>query len=253
LHLNENNAVLSEEDKAFALSEEGPALSKEGLAFVAEVEALADEVWVDGPVIIHAMSAPPEGALAKTARRVANAFFISALALCLLLTTMLVFTGFSGGLFGLRFFVEPTDAMAPAIPRGSLLITRNRRPEQINPGDIITYYALPNEPESRLTRIVEERTGSAGNYLFRTVRPGDAAPDSIVINATSILGVRLTSLRYAGFVISFLRIYAIALAVLAAALCVAAVLLRKWLNPGMFKLRFSRFKRKEPDDVQTLL
>ena len=242
---------LNEETKDVVLPEEGPALSEEGLAFVAEVEALADEVWVDGPEIIHAMSAPPEGTLAKAARRVANAFFISSLVLCLLLTITLVFSGFPGGLFGLRFFVEPTNAMAPMIPRGSLLITRNRRPEQINPGDVITYYALPQEPESRLTRIVEERSGSAGNYLFRTVRPGDdAQPDSIVINATSILGVRLMAVPYAGFVLSFLRIYAVAIAVLAAALCVAAVLLRKWLNPALFK---RRFKRKEPDDVQTLL
>ena len=230
---------------------EDVVLSEEGQAFVAEVEALAEEVWVDGPEIVHAMSAPPEGPLAKTARRMANAFLVAALALCLLLTAMLVFTGFSGGLFGLRFFVEPTNAMAPVIPRGSLLITRSRSPEQINAGDVITYYALPQEPESRLTRMVEERTGSAGNYLFRTVRPGDdVQPDSIVINAASILGVRLVALPYAGYVISFLQIYAIAVAVLAAALFVAAVLLRMWLNPGMFK---RRFKRKEPDDVQTLL
>ena len=229
----------------------GAALSPEGKAFIKEINALADEVWDDKSDIVHALADPPDETRAKKTKRVSNAFFIAALFLCLLLTTMFLVTGFPGGLFGLRFFVEPTDAMAPDIPRGTLLITVNRRPDQINPGDLITYNALPDDPQSRMTRIVNERVGETPNYRFVTRRVGDAAPpDSIVVNPTNILGVGIARLPYAGYVISFLQLYAIGFAVLAAMLCLAAVLLRKWLRPIGSK---RRRKRKELEDVQSLL
>jgi len=227
------------------------ALSPEGKAFIKEIDALAEEVWDDKSDIVHALADPPDETRAKRAVRVSNAFFSSALALLLLLVSMFLATGFPGGLFGLRFFAEPTNAMAPAIRRGALLVTVNRRPEQINPGDLITYNALPGDPESRLTRIVYERLGDDGNYRFVTRLAGeDAPPDSMVVHHLNILGVGVVTLPYAAYVVSFLQLYAIGIAVLAGAFCLAAVLLRKWLRPIGYK---RRQRRKEREDVQSLL
>ena len=227
------------------------AISPEGQAFVEEVDALADEVWEEGRTIVPALASPPEDERkAKHIKRTANGFFIGAACVCVLLAlTMMLNAYAANGVFGLRFFVEPTDAMKPAIPRGSLLVTVNRKPDKINQGDIITYNALRDEPLTRLTRIVEERTGPDGNYRFRTKRPGNTPPDSLIVNVTNILGVKLFVVPYGGYVISFMRIYAGGFAGLAAALCAAAVLLRKWLRPITRKAS----ARKERDDVETLL
>ena len=245
---------LKRKEDEVAASAEDLALSQEGREIVDEIDELADEAWEEQRTIVPALAAKPDEIKAKKIKRIANAFFISAIALCLLLSMVFILNSFSGGLFGLRFFVEPTDAMAPAIRRGSLLVTVNRRPERINSGDVITYNALPHEPESRLTRIVETRTGSEGNHRFRTRRPGASLPDSIVIHSTSVLGVAVAAIPYAGFVIAFLRMHAIGIAFIAAAMCAAAVLLRKWLKPpaepGASRLAKWRLQRKERKDAE---
>jgi len=237
-----------------ALSQEGQALSQEGLAFVDEIDDLADEAWEEQRSIVPALALRPDEIKAKKFKRVANGLFVSAIALCLLLAMVFILNSFSGGLFGLRFFVEPTDAMAPNIRRGSLLVTVNRHPERINTGDVITYNALPRDRESRLTRIVETRTGGEGNYRFRTRRPGATMSDSIIIRSTDILGVAVAAIPYAGYAISFLHMHSVGLAVIAAAMCAAAVLLRKWLKPpkepGQSRLDQWRHKRREREEAE---
>jgi hypothetical protein len=207
-------------------------LSPEGKAIIKELEALADDV-LEGEPAEDAFAVPPSPKRARRVKTVANVFYALAAGLCLLLSITMVLNAFApNGVGGLRFFVEPTDAMkTQGIPRGALMITMYRKPEQIKPGDIITYYALPGETDTRLTRMVDEsRKGDGGQHFFRTKRSASAAQDSMEFNFTCILGVKLVAVPYAGFVISFVRGYAPGLAGLAAALCVAAVILRKWLR-----------------------
>ena len=205
-------------------------LSPQGKAFVDEVDLLADEVWDENSITL-AMAVVPDDNKARKIKRIANAFFAAGLFVCLVLSFVLALNVFPGGMFGLRFFVEPTDAMAPVIERGALLVTVSRAPEHIATGDVITYYALPGQPGSRLTRVVYARTGSGANTQFQTTRPGAGlAADSVAVPAEQVLGVRVAVMPRAGFVLSFLHTYAVAIAVLAAALCVAAVLLRKWVR-----------------------
>ena len=221
-------------------------LSPQGKAFVEEVEHLADEVWDDNTVTL-AMAVVPDEKKARNIKRLANALFGAGVCMCLLFAIVLALNTFPGGMFGLRFFVESTNAMSPMIERGALLVTVNRAAERISPGDVITYYALPGQPDSRLTRVVDERAGSGANIQFRTRRPeAGVAPDSLEIPAAQVLGVRVAVIPRAGFVLSFLHTYAWAVAVLAAALCVAAVLLRKWLRP------FARKKKVIVHEEQTL-
>ncbi|MCL2446296.1 MAG: hypothetical protein FWD06_05975 [Oscillospiraceae bacterium] len=210
-------------------------ISPQGEAFVEEVDHLADEVWDDNTVTL-AMAVVPGEKKARNIKRLANALFGFGVLVCLLLTVVLVLNTFPGGVFGLRFFVEPTDAMAPVIARGDMLITVNRAPERIDSGNVITYYALPGQPDSRLTRVVHERAGSGARLYFRTRRPeAGVEHDSLEIPAAQVLGVRVAVIPRAGFVLSFLHTHAWAIAVLAAALCVAAVLLRKWVRPFVRK------------------
>jgi len=210
--------------------EDASALSPEGRALVEEVEQLADEVLAAEKDTPETMTLPQ----AKSIRAAGGIFYGVTVALCLLLGVMLLLNAFAAnGVMGLRFFVEPTNAMLRQVPRGSLLITVMRSSGKIRPGDIITYNVLPDKPDvpgTRLTRIVAERLESNGKVVFHTKRAGDAAPDSMPINMTHILGVKLAVLPGVGYVISFAQTYAAALSVLAGALCVSAAVMRLWAN-----------------------
>ena len=201
-------------------------LSPEGQALLEEVDQLAGDV-------LAPEKAPPEPMgrkLAMNIRRTAGAFYIVTAVFCVLLAVTLFLNAFAAnGVLGVRFFVEPTNAM-PQAPYGSLLITVTRPSGRINKDDIITYYALPGEPDTRLTRIVDERLENNGIPIFRTKRAADAAPDSMFINMTHILGVKLAVIPYAGHVISFMQTYAAGFAVLSGALTVAAVVMRLWAD-----------------------
>jgi len=213
-------------------------ISPAGEDFIEEVVRLGGDVLENAPPEpVPVYDAPPEPRTekARKVRNAANALFALAVGLSLLLALATLLNSFSS-VAGLRFFVEPTNALRPVVPRGALLVTVYRKPADIHPGDIITYYALDDVPDTRLTRIVDERLSDPargeGNYLFRTKRAGDAAPDSILRNPTEILGVKLFAVPGAGYVVSFLRLYAWGFAVAAAAMGVAAVLLRRWLRGG---------------------
>ena len=202
-----------------------------------EVSQLADEV-------LAPVKNQPETMTENQARgikKAAGALYGVTVVLCVLLGITLLLNAFAAnGVLGMRFFVEPSDAMLRQVPRGSLLITVTRTSDKIKPGDIITYYALLDNPGSRLTRIVHERQDSNGIPLFRTKRAGDAEPDSMLVNMTRVLGVKLAVIPYAGYVISFVQTYIWGFAVLAGALCVAAAVMRSWAkreHPGLKKRR----------------
>ena len=211
-----------------------------------EVDQLAGEVLAP----VKEPPAPMTRRQAGNLRRTANGFYCAVVALGFLLGVMLLLNTFaSNGVLGVRFFVETTNAMLKQVPRGSLLVTVTRASDKIHPGDIITYYAVRGEPGTRLTRIVHERVENNDNDLplFRTKRGGDAGPDSMLINITHILGVKLAVLPGVGYVISFLQAYGWGLAILAGALLVSAAALRRWANrehPDLKKKKRKRLQRK---------
>lgn len=218
-------------------------LSPEGKALVDEVSQLAKDVLV-------AEKEPPLPMSADVAKRIkttANVFYGLTIVLCLLLSVALLLNSFAAnGVAGMRFFVETTNAMLSEVPRGSLMVTVSRKSEKIKPGDIITYYAIPDEQakDTRLTRIVAERVEGSDKALFRTTRGGNAAPDSMLINMTQVLGVKLFVIPGAGYVISFMQTYAAGFAVLAGAFCIAAVILRRWSNRERPELKKEKRHRK---------
>ena len=205
-------------------------LSPQGQALVEEVDQLAGEVLAPE----KEPPAPITNRQAKNMRRTANAFYFVTVALGFLLGVTLLLNAFAAnGVMGVRFFVEPTNAMRGEVPYGSLLITATRPSSRIKQGDIITFNVRPgtqDTPGARLTRIVDECREINGKPVFRTKRAGDAAPDSMLINMTHILGVKLAVIPGAGHVISFAQAYAAGLAVLAGALLISAVVLRRWVN-----------------------
>ncbi|MDR1465496.1 MAG: hypothetical protein LBJ11_09395 [Oscillospiraceae bacterium] len=241
----QGNGALSE-----APAEELP-LSLEGAALLADITQLAEEaaaVEDDGlPDIPYPLPPLPNPQKVKRIRIAVAAVFSAAIVFSLLSAgvTLLNRTA-AKGLGGLRFFIEPTAAMAPAVPRGALLITKTKQPEQINTGDIIKFSLMEGSSSALLTREVAERVDPAdgnGVPVFRTRRGTDAPIDAITVNQTRILGVKIAVLPGLGSVISFLQAYAGAFATLAAILCLAAVQLRMLMQrPKLAGFRLWRKK-----------
>jgi len=212
---------------------------------VEEVDQLAEEVLAP----VKEPPAPMTRRQAGNMRRVANGFYCAVVVLSFLLGVMLLLNTFAAnGVLGVRFFVETTNAMRGEVPRGSLLITVTRASGKIQAGDIVTYYAVRGDPGTRLTRIVHERVpNDNGLPLFRTKRAGNAAPDSMLINMTHILGVKLAVLPGVGYVISFLQSYGWGIFILIVTLVVSAVALRRWANtehPELKKKKRKKSNRK---------
>lgn len=213
------------------LAPEAPVLSEEGQAILDEIDVLADEMLSEAPDQNMLFVAPPTKRGARRLKIAVTALFSGTVLFSLLLTLMLLLNLFAeNGVGGMRFFVEHTDAMRPEISRGALLVTRYRPPSKIKRGDIITYYAVPKERDTRLTRYVESSAEHEGKYTYATRRASSQQLDSIRINHTYVLGVKFMAIPYLGYVISFVRLYAWGFAIVAAAMCVAAVLLRRWLK-----------------------
>ena len=232
-----------QDTKEFSLlGPEIPPISAEGQVLVDEIDHLADDVLVDSPDETMLFVAPPTKRGAKRLKIAVHVLFAGAALICLLLMSMLLLNRFArNGVGGMRFFVEHTDAMRPEISRGALLITTYRSPANINKGDIITYYAIPGDRDTRLTRIVESVTEADGVYTYTTRRAATKEQlDSIRIDHTYVLGVKLFAIPLFGYVISFMYLYGWGFAVLAAAMLIAAIMLRRWLkdkSPGRGKSR----------------
>ncbi|MDR2646569.1 MAG: hypothetical protein LBB67_00350 [Oscillospiraceae bacterium] len=230
----------------FSAQEEAPAtaasalplsISAAGLAAVEEIADLADEVLEEGLAQIAPIDTAQLAKRARTAKRTASGFFYSSLVLLLLLTITIILNQTAAvGVFGLHFYVEQTTAMDPVVPLGSLMITKTKDPAEIKAGDVITFEAIAKDPSSRLTRIVDSSEVNAGMYMFRTKRV-KATADSVLANQTSIKGVKIAVIPKMGYILSFIHAYSTALAILAAALCVAAVVLRKWSRGAQRKAR----------------
>ena len=238
------------------LGPEVPPISAEGQVLLDEIDLLADDVLTDTPDEKMLFVAPPTKQGVKRLKIAVRVLFALTTVICLLLVSMLLLYRTAPNGFGkLRFFVEHTDAMRPAIPRGSLLVTSYRAPAQIKKGDIVTYNAISGEHDTRLTRIVEEVTKedvlsedgqkTVEKYTYTTRRASTEQLDSLHIDHPSVLGVKLIVIPYFGYVISFMYLYGWGFAVLATAMFVAAVMLRRWVRDRSPK-RSKAPKRKQP-------
>ena len=238
------------------LGPETPVLSAEGQELVDEIDHLADDVLTDSPDETMLFVAPPTKRGAKRLKIAVAGLFACTGIICLLLMAMLLLNQFArNGIGGMRFFVEHTDAMRPEITRGALLITTSRSPAKIKKGDVITYYAIAGDRDTRLTRIVEDITKTEDLYTYTTRRASSTQLDSIRISHTYVLGVKLLVIPLFGYVISFMYLYGWGFAVLAAAMFVAAIMLRRWLkdkSPGRDKSRRKGKSNRVPADMPLL-
>lgn len=109
--------------------------------------------------------------------------------LCLVVTIQVVGQGYAN-VFGFSMFRVVTGSMEPAIPVGSLLITREVDMQNVQIGDIICFQAQESAIFGRMMthRVVEIYPAPDGGVQFVTKGDANLALDGYLVTQTNFVG-----------------------------------------------------------------
>lgn len=123
--------------------------------------------------------------------------------LALLSLILVLLAGTAPALVGYESFVVYSGSMAPAINVGDLAVVAPTKPEQLRPGDVITY-RTPQNPNLVVThRLVDVTREDQGRFSFQT--KGDANPvlDTVAVDAGAVLGRVAYTIPKLGYLVDF--------------------------------------------------
>jgi signal peptidase len=92
--------------------------------------------------------------------------------------------------------------MMPVLKVGSMVLTRPVAAQDINVGDIITFYSPLNQ-ELTSHRVIEVETGPS--LGFQTKGDANEEPDDLIIPAENVVGIICFQVPYLGYVSHFIK------------------------------------------------
>lgn len=97
---------------------------------------------------------------------------------------------YNDSLFNVNFFIVLSDSMAPTFRANDLIVTVKQSPEQIEEGDIITFYSRDNASFGEIiTHEVIEVISDNGALEFQTKGTNNDTPDPFTVSPDDIIGV----------------------------------------------------------------
>ncbi|HZH92909.1 MAG TPA: signal peptidase I [Tissierellaceae bacterium] len=136
----------------------------------------------------------------KVLSNVVFAIFMLVMAFLIFITAQSRITGMEPSLFGNRLYVVDSGSMEPALKMNSLIVVKERSPDQIEIGDILTYYGA--ESTTRVTHRVVEI--GPGNEYFITQGDANNVEDAMAVEGEKVIGIVALSIPYVGYVFRFL-------------------------------------------------
>ena len=126
-------------------------------------------------------------------------YLLTGLVILLLLTAVLTFFA---PRFGWQVDTVLSGSMEPAIPTGSILVSRPVTPDEINIGDIITFSGSGRDRfiTHRVTAI-----GQSNGIVFTTKGDANNAVDPLTVPAEHVVGKVLGFIPFLGFILSFVK------------------------------------------------
>lgn len=97
-------------------------------------------------------------------------------------------------------YVVLTGSMEPAMPPGTLVVTRPAAADAIGVGSVITYQLASGEPTVATHRVVAVGVDTTGERVFRTQGDANGAPDPGWVRPVQVRGERWYSVPYLGHV-----------------------------------------------------
>jgi len=95
-----------------------------------------------------------------------------------------------------------SGSMSPVLEAGDMILTKLTDPEDVKPGDIITYWASES---TLVTHRVIEIVDKGGEKAFRTKGDANNVEDGEFVSAEQLVGVMVYKLPYAGYIGRFVR------------------------------------------------
>lgn len=92
-----------------------------------------------------------------------------------------------------------TGSMRPAMPPGTLVVTRPVDPEDITTGQVITFMPHAGDPSVVTHRVVGTGFDGTGARTFTTQGDANDAPDPMPVRAVQVVGARWYSVPYLGY------------------------------------------------------
>jgi len=187
---------------AIAALKENPARDGEFDAVIAQVEAIRQELELDG--VLEVYEEPPRRGVFS--RVVSGLFYtvIMASIAALLVTGSL--TESARSIMGYSIFTVLTRSMHSVLPKDSMLLVKQVDPESLDIGDDITY--LYNDKSGTIThRIIaihEDYEGS-GMRAFQTQGVDNPRPDANKVYAVNVVGRVIYSVPYVGLVLRIIH------------------------------------------------
>ncbi|HHU69352.1 MAG TPA: signal peptidase I [Thermoanaerobacterales bacterium] len=105
--------------------------------------------------------------------------------------------------FGLQMYIVMSGSMSPAVEMGSLVLVEPTPPEEIEPGDIITFRGGTDSGNITTHRVIGTEEGN-GLY-YRTKGDANDVDDPMLVNSNQLIGKLRFAIPYAGYIFSFAR------------------------------------------------
>lgn len=107
-----------------------------------------------------------------------------------------------GGWFPL---IVLTDSMYPVIESGDLIICQTVEPEDVQVGDVISFFDPAGNGTSIVTHRVIEVVNEGGALMFRTQGDNNNTEDKVLVGAQDVVGTYKSRIAGAGHVAMFMQ------------------------------------------------
>lgn len=106
-------------------------------------------------------------------------------------------------LAGATPYVIETGSMSPKLPPGTLIVVKPVSPDQIAPGDVITFQIKSGDPTVVTHRVIAQGVDMTGQIRWRTQGDANNAADVNWVLPQQVKGKEWYAVPYLGYVTSF--------------------------------------------------
>lgn len=135
-----------------------------------------------------------------------NTLFILLMLLIISMIFFLVQSKVAGGppnIFGRYMYIVLSGSMSPTFDTGSVVFVKPMEPEQVRPGDVITFTSLDDARSLTTHRVVDINNTDPQNIQFTTKGDANQVTDPGTVSGDRLVGTMNFSIPYLGYLMNF--------------------------------------------------
>jgi signal peptidase len=135
-----------------------------------------------------------------------NIFFIFLILLVACMVFFLIQNKISGGVpkvFGHQMYIVLSGSMNPTFDTGSTVFVKPKEPEEIQPGDVITFTGLDDKRSLTTHRVVDIDRSDPQNIQFITKGDANEVTDPSPVSGDRLVGTVSFAIPYLGYLLNY--------------------------------------------------